>query len=280
MATAFIRTIVLYFLIMVGLRLLGKRQIGELEPIELVLTLLISDLAAVPMQDFGIPLLNGVIPIVTLLLLSMLLSWGSVRSIRLRRLICGSPTALILDGKVQQDAMRHNRFTLDELIEELRSQGVTDLTSVKYAVLETDGQLSVLLYPDEQPATPKQLESPSRTTPFSRTSSSMTGGYWAKTSRSRVWMPRGSTKPCARRATTPRRRFFCSRSTARAKFCASERTVPNEAIFLDPVLPAARALWRGALECRRRRRLSYRLVRSARQIAGHRAGGELGQRAR
>ena len=74
MATAFIRTIVLYFLIMVGLRLLGKRQIGELEPIELVLTLLISDLAAVPMQDFGIPLLNGVIPIVTLLLLSMLLS--------------------------------------------------------------------------------------------------------------------------------------------------------------------------------------------------------------
>lgn len=95
MATAFIRTIVLYFLIMVGLRLLGKRQIGELEPIELVLTLLISDLAAVPMQDFGIPLLNGVIPIVTLLLLSMLLSWGSVRSIRLRRLICGSPTALI-----------------------------------------------------------------------------------------------------------------------------------------------------------------------------------------
>lgn len=90
MATAFIRTIVLYFLIMVGLRLLGKRQIGELEPIELVLTLLISDLAAVPMQDFGIPLLNGVIPIVTLLSLSMLLSWGSVRSIRLRRLICGS----------------------------------------------------------------------------------------------------------------------------------------------------------------------------------------------
>ena len=86
MATAFIRTIVLYFLIMVGLRLLGKRQIGELEPIELVLTLLISDLAAVPMQDFGIPLLNGVVPIVTLLALSMLLSYGCMRSIRLRRI--------------------------------------------------------------------------------------------------------------------------------------------------------------------------------------------------
>ena len=100
------------------------------------------------------------VPIITLLALSMLLSWGSVRSIRLRRLICGSPTALILDGEVQQDAMRHNRFTLDELIEELRSQGVTDLTTVKYAVLETDGQLSVLLYPGDQPATPRQLGKP------------------------------------------------------------------------------------------------------------------------
>lgn len=280
MATAFIRTIVLYFLIMVGLRLLGKRQIGELEPIELVLTLLISDLAAVPMQDFGIPLLNGVIPIVTLLLLSMLLSWGSVRSIRLRRLICGSPTALILDGKVQQDAMRHNRFTLDELIEELRSQGVTDLTSVKYAVLETDGQLSVLLYPDEQPATPKQLGKPVKDDTFLPHIFINDGRVMSENlslaGLDAAWLD----KPCTRRATTPRRRSFCSRSTARAKFCASERAVPNEAIFLDPVLPAARALWRGALECRRRRRSCHRLVRSARQIAGHRAGGELGQRAR
>ena len=157
MATAFIRTIVLYFLIMVGLRLLGKRQIGELEPIELVLTLLISDLAAVPMQDFGIPLLNGVIPIVTLLSLSMLLSWGSVRSIRLRRLICGSPTALILDGKVQQDAMRHNRFTLDELTQELRNQGILDIASVEYAVLETNGRLNIILTPEQQPVTAAQM---------------------------------------------------------------------------------------------------------------------------
>ena len=157
MATAFIRTIVLYFLIMVGLRLLGKRQIGELEPIELVLTLLISDLAAVPMQDFGIPLLNGVVPIVTLLALSMLLSYGCMRSIRLRRLVCGSPTTLIKDGQLQQAAMRANRFTLDELIEALRSQGVTDLTTVKYAILETDGTLNVILTPAERPVTAGQL---------------------------------------------------------------------------------------------------------------------------
>lgn len=166
MATAFIRTILLYFLIMVGLRALGKRQIGELEPIELVLTLLISDLAAVPMQDFGIPLLNGVIPILALLSLSMLLSWCSVRSIRLRRLICGSPAILILDGVLQQDAMRHNRFTLDELVEELRAQGVTDMETVKYAVLETNGNLSILLYPDEQPATPRQLGRPVKDNTF------------------------------------------------------------------------------------------------------------------
>ena len=160
MATAFVRTILLYFIIMAGLRLTGKRQIGELEPTELVLTMLISDLAAVPMQDFGIPLLNGVVPIITLLALSMLLSYGCMRSIRLRRLVCGSPTTLIRDGVLQQSAMRANRFTLDELVEALRSQGVTDLTSVKYAILETDGQLSVLLYPAEQPITPKQFGRP------------------------------------------------------------------------------------------------------------------------
>ncbi len=157
MATAFIRTIVLYFILIVGIRAMGKRQIGELEPIELVLMLLISDLAAVPMQDFGIPLLNGVVPIVTLLSLSMLLSFFSMQSVRFHRLICGNPTTLIKDGVIQQAAMRRNRFTLDELLEELRAQSVTDLTAVKYAVLETNGQLSVLLYPDEAPATPKQL---------------------------------------------------------------------------------------------------------------------------
>ena len=157
MATAFARTILLYVILMVGIRAMGKRQIGELEPIELVLMLLISDLAAVPMQDFGIPLLNGVVPIITLLSLSMLLSFFSMQSVRFHRLVCGNPTTLITDGVIQQAAMRRNRFTLDELIDELRAQGVTDLTTVKYAVLETNGQLSVLLYPADAPATPKQL---------------------------------------------------------------------------------------------------------------------------
>lgn len=157
MITAFIRTAILYLLLIVGLRLTGKRQIGELEPIELVLTMLLSDLASVPMQDFGIPLVNGVIPIVTLLAMSMLLSCLSLRSVRFRTLICGRPTVIIRDGVLQQTAMRQNRLTLDELLEELRSQGVTDLSDVKYAILETGGQLSLLLRTAEQPLTPRQL---------------------------------------------------------------------------------------------------------------------------
>lgn len=157
MTTSFFRTLILYFILMVGLRLMGKRQIGELEPSELVLTLIISDLAAVPMQDFGIPLVNGVFPIVTLLCVSMLLSFFSLKSIRFRGLICGYPTVIIRDGKVLQRNMARNRFTVDELLEQLRSQGYSDLTAVKYAVLETSGQVSVLPYTKDSPVTPQVM---------------------------------------------------------------------------------------------------------------------------
>ncbi|MBE6989618.1 MAG: DUF421 domain-containing protein [Ruminococcaceae bacterium] len=157
MTTALIRTVILYLLLVAGLRLTGKRQIGELEPIELVLTMLLSDLASVPMQDFAIPLLNGFVPIVTLLALSTLLSYGSLRSVRLRRLLCGRETVIIQNGQVLQDAMRRSRLTMDELTEELRSQGVSRIADVKHAVLETSGKLSLLLYPGDQPLTPRQL---------------------------------------------------------------------------------------------------------------------------
>ena len=158
MLTALIRTIILYLLLMLGLRLMGKRQIGELEPSELVLALLISDLAAVPMQDFGIPLLNGVIPILTLLSISMIISVLNLKSISFRKLICGSPTIVIREGHILQEEMRRTRFTVDELIEDLRQQGVVDLATVEFAVLETNGQLSVLLYPEHQPITPKTAQ--------------------------------------------------------------------------------------------------------------------------
>ena len=124
MITAFSRTILLYLLIVVGMRLMGKRQIGELEPSELVLTMMISDLASVPMQDFGIPLLAGFIPILTLLALSLFLSQLSLHNLRFRKLMCGSPTILIRNGQIQQSAMRKNRFTLDELLEAVAGAGL------------------------------------------------------------------------------------------------------------------------------------------------------------
>ncbi len=157
MLTAFIRTVILYLLIMGGLRLMGKRQIGELEPGELALTMMISDLATVPMQDFGIPLLSGIIPILTLLSLSMLLSQISLQNLKLRQLLCGVPTVLIQDGVLQQQAMRRNRYTLDELLEELREQGYFSIEDVRCAVLENSGQLSVLPWNRSQPPTARQL---------------------------------------------------------------------------------------------------------------------------
>ena len=157
MMTAFARTVILYFLIMIGLRLMGKRQIGELEPSELVLTMMISDLATVPMHDFGIPLLAGVIPILTLLALSILLSQLSLRNLRFRELVCGTPAVLIRRGVIQQQTMRENRYTLDELLEELRCQGISCVEDVKYAILENSGQLSVLPWTHQHPPTAAQL---------------------------------------------------------------------------------------------------------------------------
>ena len=144
MFTGLVRTVILYLLIIAGVRLMGKRQVGELEPSELVLSLIIADLASVPMQDFGIPLLTGVVPILTLLSLTMILSVLTMKSVRFRALLCGRPSVVLRDGRIDQREMARNRLTVDELLEELRCQGYTDLAAVKYAILETNGQLSVL----------------------------------------------------------------------------------------------------------------------------------------
>ena len=157
MFVVLIRTVILYLLIIVGIRLLGKRQIGELEPSELVLALIIADLASVPMQDNGIPLLSGVIPIVTLLAVASVLSVLTARSIRFRALLCGRPSIVVENGVVQERELRRNRFTIDELLEELRGQGYADFQSVKFAVLETNGRLSVLPYAAEKPVTAAQM---------------------------------------------------------------------------------------------------------------------------
>ena len=164
MFTALIRTVILYILIIAGVRLMGKRQVGELEPSELVLSLLIADLASVPMQDLGIPLHAGVVPILALLSLTMILSVLTMKSIRFRTLMCGRPSIVVRDGKVDQGEMRRNRLTVDELLEELRGQGYTDLAGVKYGILETNGRLSVLPYAEQRPATARQLGLESRET--------------------------------------------------------------------------------------------------------------------
>ncbi len=158
MVIAFVRTVILYVFIIAGIRLMGKRQVGELEPSELVLALILADLAAVPMQDFGIPLLSGVIPILTLLALTMLISMLTMKSVKFRALICGRPSIIVENGILHQREMAKNRFTVDELMEELRMKGISDIATVKYAILETNGQLSVLPFNQEKPPTAQDMK--------------------------------------------------------------------------------------------------------------------------
>lgn len=160
MLIAFARTLILYLLLVIGVRFLGKRQVGELEPTELVLAMLISDLASVPMQDFGIPLIYGIIPIVCVLCVTMLSSYLTMKSVRFRLLLCGQPTIVVKKGVILQKQMNKIRMTPDELMEELRLQSVTDIRTVKYAILETSGQLSVILYANQQPVTPTCMDIP------------------------------------------------------------------------------------------------------------------------
>lgn len=158
MFVVLIRTIILYLFIIAGIRLLGKRQLGELEPAELTLALIIADLASVPMQDNGIPLLTGLIPIAVLLCLATILSVLSARSIRFRTLLCGKPSVVISDGMIVESELRRNRLTVDELLEELRILGHSNIRSIKFAVLESNGKLSVLLKAAQTPVTAAQMQ--------------------------------------------------------------------------------------------------------------------------
>ena len=157
MAIVLVRTLIIYFSLLLVLRLLGKRQLGEMELSEFVVAALIADLAAHPLQDMGIPLLNGLIPILVLFCCEVLIAGLSLKSIRLRSLIFGKPSLLIVHGKILQKEMYKNRFTLDELLQELRAQGITDLSTVDYGVLETNGRLSLILSPAERAVTPGQM---------------------------------------------------------------------------------------------------------------------------
>ena len=152
MILAYIRTVILYLVMIVSIRLMGKRQIGQMEASEFVVAMLVADLAAVPIQDNAIPLLSGIIPLLTVLGLELTLSFLILKSIRLRRILCGKPVILIDNGTVLQDNLRKTRLTMDELMSHLRQKDILDLEAVQYAILETDGNLSVFPYPQRLPA--------------------------------------------------------------------------------------------------------------------------------
>lgn len=153
MLLSYIRTIVLYLILIAVIRLMGKRQIGQMEASEFVVTMLVANLAAIPMQDEGVPLHTGLIPILTILGVEFVLTALSMVSLRFRRLLCGKPVILIENGKILQNNLRRTRVTLDELTGHLREKDILDLNTVQYAILETDGNLSVFPYPKHRPAT-------------------------------------------------------------------------------------------------------------------------------
>ena len=136
---------------------MGKRQLGELEPSEFVVAVLISDLAAHALQDIGTPIIYGLLPVIVLVVCQILISGISVKSRRFSQLVCGKPSMIIENGKISELEMKRNRVTLDELSEQLRKKDILDISTVKYAILETDGTLSTILYPNEAPMTPKQM---------------------------------------------------------------------------------------------------------------------------
>jgi len=157
MLILFIRTIILYLLVLVVMRLMGKRQIGQLQPFELVVTILIADLVAVPMQDRGLALLNGVVPVLTLLVAQTTISYLSLKSKKLRTIICGKPTIMMENGKIKWREFQNNLYNLDDLQEQLRTQGYFDLQDVEFALLETNGSLSVMPKAQKRPVTPSDM---------------------------------------------------------------------------------------------------------------------------
>lgn len=162
MLTGFLRTIVLFFVTAIVLRLMGKRQLAQLQPYEVVITLMISDLATLPMADVEIPLLSGVVSIVTLLMAHSLLSVLSFSSMRMRRLICGRPSVLVRDGKICEKELSKLCFDLSDLMEGIRTNGVLGLHETGSVVLETNGALSVFPSADNRPATRKEQGLPKR----------------------------------------------------------------------------------------------------------------------
>ena len=158
MISIIIRTLILYTVLTLGIRLMGKRQIGDMQPNELVVTLVISEIAAIPLQDSNQPVLNGICSIFVLVVLEISLSALAMKNMAVRRLMSGQSVIIIENGKIVQSAMKKVRMTILDLVELLRSQDVFDINDVAFAVLEVNGDLSVLLKAHKQTLTPKDID--------------------------------------------------------------------------------------------------------------------------
>jgi len=141
---------------------MGKRQIGQLQPFELVIAIMISELASVPMQNTGIPLINGIIPILTLLVAQITMSFISLKSTKARGVICGKPSILIENGRINEKELRKEMYTINDLLEQLRIKNFQNIADVEFAILETNGQLSVIPKPQKRPVCPEDLNIPTK----------------------------------------------------------------------------------------------------------------------
>lgn len=157
MINIFVRVLIIYILVLIVMRLMGKRELGQMQPFELVIAIMIADLASVPMADTGIPITNGIIPILALLLIQLIISIINLKSINCRKIICGKPSILVYRGRIDEKVMKKEKFTVNELQERLRQSNIFNIGDVEYAILETSGQVTVIQKPEKRNTVPEDF---------------------------------------------------------------------------------------------------------------------------
>lgn len=163
MLVTLVRALILYVLIIICMRIMGKRQLGELQPTELVITILLSEIAAIPMQDNALPLGNSIVAVLLLVGLEIFNSIIVLKSSRCRSVLQGNSLVVIRDGVIDQKQLKRLRFTMDDLFDQLRQKDIFDINDVRYAIVETNGQLSVMLKPEKETVTAEMAELPNKT---------------------------------------------------------------------------------------------------------------------
>lgn len=158
MLIVFIRAIILYVVIIFAIRLMGKKQIGEFQPSELVITILVSNIATLPIEDLNVPMSMGIIPILSLVSLDVIMSMATMKSSFLRKIVSGSPKIIIQNGKIDQKMLKDLRFTVDDIFEAMRGQQIFDISEVEFAIVETTGSISFYQKPDYQTVTAKDMK--------------------------------------------------------------------------------------------------------------------------